>query len=118
MTAIVATLRPYQAVFKARFTLLLQYRAAAFAGFVTQCWWGGIKLMVLAAFFRSVRTTPMTFQQAVDYVWLGQAFLTLLPWSVRVLSRVINSCGPVMNKPGSSLTWTVATTAPVCRIFW
>ena len=92
MTAIVATLRPYQAVFKARFTLLLQYRAAAFAGFVTQCWWGAIKLMVLAAFFRSARTTPMTFQQAVDYVWLGQAFLTLLPWSVDPeIARMVRS---------------------------
>jgi len=92
VSAIVATLRPYQAVFKARFTLLLQYRAAAFAGFVTQCWWGGIKLMVLAAFFRSVRTTPMTFQQAVDYVWLGQAFLTLLPWSVDPeIARMVRS---------------------------
>src|SRR5688572_10018069 len=77
-----AVLRPYVAVFKARFTLLLQYRAAAFAGFVTQCWWGGIKVMVLAAFFRSAASTPMTLQQAIDYVWLGQAFLTLLPWSV------------------------------------
>lgn len=77
-----AVLRPYAAVFKARFTLLLQYRAAAFAGFVTQCWWGGIKVMVLAAFFRGVSTTPMTLRQAIDYVWLGQAFLTLLPWSV------------------------------------
>ena len=82
MSAVVTALRPYHAVFKARFTLLLQYRAAAFAGFVTQCWWGGIKVMVLAAFFRSARSTPMTLQQAIDYVWLGQAFLTLLPWSV------------------------------------
>ena len=92
MTAIVATLRPYQAVFKARFTLLLQYRAAAFAGFATQCWWGGIKVMVLAAFFRSARTTPMTLQQAIDYVWLGQAFLTLLPWSVDPeIARMVRS---------------------------
>ena len=45
-------LRPYVAVLRARFYLLLQYRVAAMAGFVTQCWWGGIKIMVLAAFFR------------------------------------------------------------------
>src|SRR5215211_103554 len=77
-----AAMRPYAAVFKARFTLLLQYRAAALAGFVTQCWWGGIKVMVLAAFFRGVQTAPMTLQQAIDYVWLGQALLTLLLWTV------------------------------------
>ena len=77
-----AALRPYTAVFRTRFSLLLQYRAAALAGFGTQCWWGVIKIMVLAAFFRSAATTPMTLRQAIDYIWLGQAFLTVLPWSV------------------------------------
>jgi ABC-2 type transport system permease protein len=77
----VAALRPYQAVFRARFQLLLQYRAAALAGFGTQCWWGAIKVMVLAAFFRA-STAPMTLSQAIDYVWLAQAFLTMLPGSV------------------------------------
>ena len=77
----VVALRPYQAVFRARFQLLLQYRAAALAGFGTQCWWGAIKLMVLAAFFRA-GNAPMLLSQAVDYVWLGQALLTMLPWSV------------------------------------
>ena len=76
-----AVLRPYRAVVRVRFNLLLQYRAAALAGFVTQCWWGAIKLMVLGAFFRGAASTPMTLQQAIDYVWLGQALLTLLPWS-------------------------------------
>lgn len=85
-------LRPYQAVFRARFTLLVQYRAAAFAGFATQCWWGAIKVMVLTAFFRSATSTPMTLRQAIDYVWLGQAFLTLLPWSVDPeIARMVRS---------------------------
>lgn len=38
-------------------------------------------MMVLAAFFRA-RAAPMTLPQAIDYVWLGQALLTMLPWSV------------------------------------
>ena len=74
-------LRSYLAVFRARFSLLLQYRAAALAGFGTQCWWGAIKVMVFTAFFRSATSAPMSLQQAIDYVWLGQAFLTMLPWS-------------------------------------
>jgi ABC-2 type transport system permease protein len=87
----VAALRPYQAVFRARFQLLLQYRAAALAGFGTQCWWGAIKLMVLAAFFRS-SAAPMTLSQAIDYVWLGQALLTMLPWSVDPeIARMVRS---------------------------
>src|SRR5688572_33211284 len=74
--------RPYLAVAGARFRLLLQYRAAAFAGFVTQCWWGAIKIMVLAAFYRGAVDAPMTLRQAIDYIWLAQALLTLIPWSV------------------------------------
>lgn len=73
-------LRPYVAVVRVRFALLLQYRAAAIAGFATQCWWGTIKVMVLAAFYRGASDLPMTWRQTVDYIWLGQAFLTLLPW--------------------------------------
>jgi ABC-2 type transport system permease protein len=91
-SVIAAVSRPYRAVFRARFTLLLQYRAAALAGFVTQCWWGVIKIMVLAAFFRGAASTPMTLQQAIDYVWLGQAFLTLLPWSADPeIARMVRS---------------------------
>ena len=80
MTRVV--LRPYVAVFRTRFQLLLQYRAAALAGFATQCWWGAIKIVVLAAFFRGAVFTPMSLRQVIDYTWLAQGFLTLLPWSV------------------------------------
>ncbi len=38
----------------ARFRMLLQYRAAALAGFATQLFWGAIKLMILALFSRRV----------------------------------------------------------------
>jgi ABC-2 type transport system permease protein len=78
----IVALRPYAAVVRARFSVLLQYRAAAVAGFLTQCWWGGIKVMVLTAFFAaSTAPPPMTLPQAIDYVWLGQALFTMLPWS-------------------------------------
>ena len=90
--AIGAGLRPYQAVVRARFNLLLQYRAAALAGFVTQCWWGALKIMVLSAFFRGAASSPMTLQQTIDYVWLGQALLTLLPWSADPeIARMVRS---------------------------
>jgi ABC-2 type transport system permease protein len=85
-------LRPYRAVFRARFHLLLQYRAAALAGFGTQCWWGAIKVMVFAAFLAGPVASPMTLRQAIDYVWLGQALLTLLPWSADAeLARMVRS---------------------------
>ena len=90
MTA--AALRPYQAVVRARFKLLLQYRAAALAGFGTQCWWGAIKVMVFAAFLREQVASPMTLRETVNYIWLGQAFLMVLPWSADPeLARMLRS---------------------------
>ena len=77
-----APIRPYLSVFRARFLLMLQYRAAALAGFGTQCWWGFIRVMVLVAFFHSSsRHQPLSLAQAITYTWLGQAFLALLPWN-------------------------------------
>jgi ABC-2 type transport system permease protein len=73
--------RPYLAAFRARFQLMLQYRTAALAGFATQCWWGGIRIMVFAAFYEANEAAaPMSLRDAVTYVWLGQALLALLPW--------------------------------------
>jgi ABC-2 type transport system permease protein len=76
-------LRPYRAVFAARFLMMLQYRAAALAGIATQFWFGAIMVMSLAAFYRSGHgTRPITLPEAITYIWLGQAFLGLLPWNV------------------------------------
>jgi ABC-2 type transport system permease protein len=73
----------YWSLFVARFALLLQYRTAALAGVATQLFWGFVKVMVLEAFFtHATSAQPMTLQEAVGYVWLGQAFLmVIVPWS-------------------------------------
>ena len=76
-------LLPYVAVVSARYRMLLQYRAAAFAGLVTQLFWGAIRLMIFAAFYAASTTSqPMTMADIVAYVWLGQALLGLLPWNI------------------------------------
>lgn len=72
---------PYIAILRARFALMLQYRTAAFAGVVTQCWWGVIKIMVFAAFYATSPHQPITLAQAITYTWLGQGLLGLLPWN-------------------------------------
>src|SRR5215471_11173730 len=70
----------YSAIVSARFRTLLQYRAAAFAGLCTQLFWGLIRVMIFSAFYRSTTAAqPMDFSQVVTYVWLGQAFLLLIP---------------------------------------
>ncbi len=77
-----AAAAPYFAAFAARFQLVLQYRAAALAGFATQLWWGALKIMVLAAFYYgATKAPPMSLQHAITYTWLGQAFLIFLPWN-------------------------------------
>jgi ABC-2 type transport system permease protein len=77
-------LRPYAAAFASRFIQMLQYRTAALAGFATQCWWGGIKVMVFAAFYggsaMAGAAPSMSLAQAITYTWLAQGLLVLLPW--------------------------------------
>jgi ABC-2 type transport system permease protein len=73
----------YRSLFLARLTLLLQYRAAAWAGVATQMFWGFVKVMVLMAFFSHATTPqPITLREAIGYVWMGQAFImAIVPWS-------------------------------------
>jgi ABC-2 type transport system permease protein len=74
-------MRAYTSVLSARFRTLLQYRAAALAGFGTQLFWGFIRIMIFDAFYRSsTAPPPLSFDQMVTYIWLGQAMFALLPW--------------------------------------
>jgi len=75
-------MRAYWSVFSARFRVLLQYRAAAVAGFATQIFWGLIRVMIFEAFYRSTAAPqPMTYPDVVTYVWLGQGLLLLVMFS-------------------------------------
>ena len=79
-------MRGYAAIVSARFRTLLQYRAAAVAGFGTQLVFGLIHAMVLGAFYAvSTRPQPMTYTEVVAYVWLGQAMLGMLPVMLMVV---------------------------------
>jgi ABC-2 type transport system permease protein len=75
--------RPYLSAFSARFLLVMQYRAAAFAGFITQAWFGGVKVMIYAAFYANAAgaAAPISLSQTITYTWLAQALLALLPWA-------------------------------------
>ena len=73
---------PYWAILSARAHVLLQYRAAALAGFATQLFWGLMRAMIFTAFFHSTTAVqPMTLPETINYIWLGQALLILLPWN-------------------------------------
>jgi ABC-2 type transport system permease protein len=73
----------YLAILGARFRVLLQYRAAAVAGFGTQLFWGLIRMMIFQAFYDSGSgPQPMSRADVVTYIWLGQALLGILPWNL------------------------------------
>jgi ABC-2 type transport system permease protein len=88
-------MRGHRALISARFRSLLQYRSAAFAGFATQLFWGLIRVMIFEAFFlSSTISQPMELADVITYIWLGQAFLVVLPWNVdRDLQEMIRSGG-------------------------
>jgi ABC-2 type transport system permease protein len=66
-------MRAYVSILKVRFSVQLQYRAAAAAGFFTQFFFGLVRVMVFIAFYASsARTQPMSLVQAVTYSWLVQ----------------------------------------------
>lgn len=72
-------MRPYLALFGARYRLLLQYRAAAWAGVGTQLFWGLIRVMIFTAFYQSTsEPQPLSLEQTISYLWLCQAMLILV----------------------------------------
>jgi ABC-2 type transport system permease protein len=73
--------KPYLVVLRARFGTLLQYRTAALAGIVTQVVFGYIRMMIFEGFYRSSNVVqPMTREETIGYIWLGQALLGLVMW--------------------------------------
>ena len=74
-------MRVYRALFAVKFKDYLQYRAAAVAGVVCQFFFGMVIVLAYVAFYRNADASPpMTLEQTVAYVWLGQALFALIPW--------------------------------------
>lgn len=73
----------YVAILKIRMKTLFQYRAAAFAGICTQLFWGIIQIMIFRAFYSETSVaTPISLSQAITFIWMGQALLPMLPWTI------------------------------------
>ncbi len=93
---------PYIAVFKARFSQGLQYRAAALAGALTQVCFGLFIVCALEAFQAAKPAAALDLPKSVSYVWLGQAMLALLPWGPDPALRDVVRLGEVgtqLSKP-------------------
>lgn len=75
-------MRAYLSIIRIRINLLLQYRISAFAGIVTQFFFGIIRVMVFYGFYSSTTDImPINYKVAITYIWLGQAMLGILPWN-------------------------------------
>ncbi|MBR1691662.1 MAG: ABC transporter permease [Lachnospiraceae bacterium] len=98
-------MKKYFSFFRLRFTMGLQYRAAALAGIVTQFVWGFMEVMVYRAFYRAdAEAFPMSFSATASYIWLQQAFLAFFAaWMMEneIFDSIINGniayelCRPV-----------------------
>lgn len=87
-------MKKYIAFFRLRFSMGLQYRAAALAGVVTQFVWGTMEILMFRAFYKtSPGSFPMTFQATCAYVWMQQAFLALfMAWMMEneIFDSILN----------------------------
>lgn len=98
-------MRKYLSFFRLRFSMGLQYRAAALAGIVTQFAWGFLEIMVFQAFYKAAPDAfPMTMSATASYIWLQQAFLAFFAtWMMEneIFDSIVNGnityslCRPV-----------------------
>ncbi len=69
----------YISLFKMRLMQGLQYQVAAFAGVLTQFFWGFMYIMIYQAFYQSTTNVqPISLHQLIVVVWLQQSFLALI----------------------------------------
>ena len=67
-------MKKYISFFRLRFTMGLQYRAAALAGVATQFVWGFMYIMMYHAFYEGdAASFPMSFSATASYIWLQQS---------------------------------------------
>lgn len=60
---------------------LWTYRSAAFAGVLTQFFWGFLRMVIFRAFVATrPEASPVSVPILDGYVWLGQAFFAIYPW--------------------------------------
>jgi len=72
-------MKSYLSYFKLKFTIGLQYRAAALAGISTQIFFGLVYILVYVAFYESdASSIPMPLNELVNFLWLNQAFFAIV----------------------------------------
>ena len=75
-------MKKYLSFFKLRLNIALQYRAAAIGGMFTQFFWAIMQILVYHAFYKVVASDNISLEQLISYVWLKQAFYTIISASI------------------------------------
>jgi ABC-2 type transport system permease protein len=73
-------MKTYCAIFRIRFAVQMQYRAAALAAFITNFFFGLVRVFVFLAFYSTAGSQPLSLPQVVTYTWLTQVTFRMLPW--------------------------------------
>ena len=76
-------MRGYITYFKSEILIGLQYKASAFAGILTQFFWGILYVLVYEAFYNYAKVDTINFKELMCYVWLTQAFFSLILLSIK-----------------------------------
>lgn len=71
-------MKKYLSFFKLRLNIALQYRAAAIGGMFTQFFWAIMQILIFQAFYKVVTSNNISLEQLVSYIWLKQAFYTII----------------------------------------
>ena len=71
-------MKKYLSYFKLRFNVALQYRTSAIAGMFTQFFWAIMQILIYIAFYKNVTSENISLEQLISYVWLRQAFYSLI----------------------------------------
>ena len=71
-------MKKYFSFFKLRLNIALQYRASAVAGMLTQFFWAIMQILIYQAFYKVVTSDNISLPQLISYVWLKQAFYTIV----------------------------------------
>ena len=67
----------YISYLKTKIIGCLQYKTAAIAGLLTQIFWGLMYCLIYQAFYKN-NNINVNFNQLITYVWLNQAFISLI----------------------------------------
>ena len=81
-------MKGYISYFKSELLVGLQYKTSAIAGLMTQFFWGLLYVLVYEAFYAHASVDNISFSQLMCYVWLNQAFFSLIAPGVKDNQRL------------------------------